>query len=95
MVTNLTAIAQAYADLAAADLLDLDALQAAAVAKVATGGGQLAFTINGAQNGKSAAQECRYDANDLLVIINLAKSLPASGDGEFVSLTYGDFSSLA
>lgn len=94
MVKDLSAVAQAYADLAAVDRLDLEALQTAALAKVTAGGGELAFTINGSQNGKSAAQECRYDANDLLVIINLAKSLPPSGDGPSVGLTYADFSDL-
>ncbi|MDR3406366.1 MAG: hypothetical protein P4L99_28030 [Chthoniobacter sp.] len=91
MVYN-SAIAQALADVAAADLLDLDALQVKCIAKLTAGGGEVAFTINGSQNGKSAAQECRRDALELLTLVNQAKSMPASGDGESVGVTYADFS---
>ena len=95
MAADINALAQALADLAAADppAIDLNGLQAQCVTKIMGGGGQIAFTVGATQNGKSGNQECRLDASELLVIVNRALATPPSDpEGQVVGLTYADFS---
>jgi hypothetical protein len=92
---NEAALAQAFADLASQSLLDLSALQTQCLAKILAGGGQIAFTVSAGLNGKSGAQMCRYDAADLLVIVNRALGTPASDpNAQVTPLTYVDFSDM-
>ena len=87
------AFIQALADLAEEEASDarLIELRNQAMAKVAEGGGQLAFIIQAGQNGKTGQQECKMDAAALLGAVNRALQLYR---GTAVSLTYTDFSQL-
>lgn len=85
------AFIQALADAAEDDLFDLDALRVQCIAKIAGGGGEVAFTVNAALNGKAASQECKMDASELLAVVNQAVRLKA---GTAVGITYVDFSDL-
>lgn len=92
-MVNQAELAQAFADAAAEDLLDLPTLKAKCLARIIAGGGELTFTISAGLNGKSGAQECRWDAADLLVVVNRAIATPPTDPtAQVVGITYADFS---
>lgn len=86
-----SAFSDALADAATEGLIDLTTLRQTCLAAIAGGGGMVAFTTQAVLNGKSAQQECRLDAAELLTAVNQA--IRQNG-GDAVSLTYTDFSGL-
>ncbi len=61
------------------------------LAKVAAGGGEIAFVTQAIQNGKQGTQEARLDCAELLGAVSRALHLLQDTG---VSLTYVDFSQL-
>lgn len=85
------AFIQALADCHEDSLVDLAALRAQCMAKVAAGGGELGFLTSATLNGKMASQIARMDASELLAAVNSALRLV---NDTAVSMTYADFSDL-
>lgn len=85
------AFVQALADCQEEEAIDLYALRLQCIAKIAAGGGEIAFTTRAGLNGKAAEQEARCDASDLLGAVNQAIRIAS---GTAVSLTYADFSAM-
>ena len=85
------ALIQALADAHQDELIDLNALRVACLARISEGGGELGFVTDGTLNGKMARQLKSYDAGELLGFVNQA--LREVNDTA-VSLTHCDFSGI-
>ncbi len=82
----------------------IDQLIEQAENKLLAGGGELNFLVSAGGNSKTAMQECRMDASEMLGCAQRARDLYAAAvaaghgtalDGPAVGTTYADFSGLS